>query len=73
MLHHMHFHSNPGNEDAHASLKKGTVEIRPVFETLKMMNLYPQITFEIFDREDLYESVEYFKEVYKEVYGVEPY
>ena len=33
------------------------------------MQLYPQITFEIFNREELYESVEYFRELYKEVYG----
>ena len=69
MLHHMHFHNNYGNEDAHSSLKKGSLEIKPVLETLKTMELYPQITFEIFDRDDLYESVAYFKELHKEVYG----
>jgi len=57
MLHHMHFHNNFVDEDAHGSLKKGTLQIRPILETLKSMELYPQITFEIFDREDLFESV----------------
>ncbi len=68
MLHHMHFHNNFGNEDAHSSLKKGSLEIRPILETLKAMELYPQITFEIFNREDLYESVEYFKRLYGEIF-----
>jgi sugar phosphate isomerase/epimerase len=69
MLHHMHFHNNFKNEDAHSSLKNGTLDIKPILETLKTMQLYPQITFEIFNREELYESVEYFRELYKEVYG----
>ncbi len=69
MLHHMHFHNNYGDEDAHSSLKKGSLEIKPILETLKTMELYPQITFEIFDKEDLYESVEYFKKIEEEVYG----
>ena len=65
----MHFHNNFKNEDAHSSLKNGTLDIKPILETLKTMQLYPQITFEIFNREELYESVEYFRELYKEVYG----
>ncbi len=40
-----------------------------MLETLKAMELHPQIAFEIFDREELFESIEYFKEIYKEVYG----
>ncbi len=69
MLHHMHFHNNFKNEDAHSSLKNGSLDIKPILETLKQMQLCPQITFEIFNREALFESVEYFKEVYKEVFG----
>lgn len=69
MLHHMHFHNNFGDEDAHSSLKNGSLDIKPVLETLKAMELHPQIAFEIFDREELFESIEYFKEIYKEVYG----
>ncbi len=71
MLHHMHFHNNFGDEDAHQSLKKGTVNVREVLLTLKEMQIYPQITFEIFDKEDLFESVEYFNQLQKETgYGI---
>lgn len=68
MLHHMHFHNNFKDEDAHASLKKGSLDIRPILETLKNIQLFPQITFEIFNREDLFESVEYFREIEKEIF-----
>lgn len=69
MLHHMHFHNNFKDEDAHGSLKNGTLEIKPILLELKNMQLYPEITFEIFNREDLFESVEYFRKVYDEVFG----
>jgi len=69
MLHHMHFHNNFKDEDSHSSLKKGSVEIKPILETLKNMRLFPQITFEIFDIDELEESVEYFRGLEKEVYG----
>lgn len=69
MLHHMHFHNNYGNEDAHSSLLKGSLEIKPILQTLKDMQLNPQIIFEIFDRDDLYESVEYFKTLEGEIWG----
>lgn len=71
MLHHMHFHNNYKDEDAHQSLKKGSVDVKKVLITLKEMELYPTITFEIFDKEELKESVQYLNELQKEVgYGV---
>jgi len=69
MLHHMHFHNNFKDEDAHGSLKNGSLEIKPILETLRDMHLYPQITFEIFDYDALCESVEYYRELEKEVWG----
>lgn len=65
----MHFHNNFGDEDAHSSLKKGSLEIKPILETLKDMQLFPQIAFEIFDKDALFESIEYYREIEKEVFG----
>lgn len=70
MLRHMHFHNNFKDEDSHSSLLKGTVNIKEILLTLKEMHLFPQITFEIFDKEDLFESVEYFNSLSNEV-GIE--
>ena len=71
MLHHMHFHNNFGDEDAHQSLLKGTVDVKEILLTLKEMQIYPSITFEIFDKDELIESVEYLNELQKEIdYGV---
>lgn len=60
MLKHMHFHNNFKDEDSHQSLLKGDIDIKEILKTLKQIQLYPTITFEIFDKEDLFESVEYF-------------
>ncbi len=70
MLKHMHFHNNDKTEDSHSSLKKGTLEIKPILQTLKDLELYPKIVFEIFDKEDLVESVEYFNSLCDEI-GIE--
>ncbi len=71
MLHHMHFHNNWGDEDAHQSLKNGSLDVREVLLELKKMQIYPQITFEIFDKNELFESIEYLNALQKEVdYGV---
>lgn len=67
MLHHMHFHNNYRDEDSHSSLLNGSLDIEPVIKTLKDMCLLPQITFEIFDRDALFESVKYFDEVVERV------
>ena len=69
MLHHMHFHNNFKDEDAHDSLLCGSVEIEPIIRTLKEMYLKPQITFEIFEKDALYESVKYFDEAAEKVYA----
>jgi sugar phosphate isomerase/epimerase len=63
----MHFHNNYKDEDSHSSLLKGSLDIKEILLTLKEMHLYPQITFEIFDKEDLLESVEYFNSLCQEL------
>ncbi len=71
MLHHMHFHNNYKDEDSHQSLKRGSLDVKGVIETLKEMQIYPQITFEIFNREELFESIEYLNEIQQETgYGI---
>ncbi len=71
MLHHMHFHNNYGDEDAHQSLKKGTADVKKVLLALKEMQIYPGITFEIFEHDDLIESIKYLEELQQETgYGV---
>lgn len=65
MLHHMHLHNNFGDEDSHNSLKQGTVDFGEIVKTLKEMHLKPDITFEIFDKEALLESVDYFDELWQ--------
>lgn len=67
MLKHMHFHSNYKDEDSHSSLLKGDINIKDILLTLKEMQLYPSITFEIFDKESLFESVEYFNSLCDEI------
>ena len=59
----MHFHNNFKDEDSHSSLLKGSLDIKPIIKTLNEMQLNPQITFEIFDKDALFESVKYFDEV----------
>lgn len=70
MLHHMHFHNNFKDEDSHSSLLKGNVNIKEILIALKEMHLYPSITFEIFNKEALFESVEYFNSLCDEL-GIE--
>ncbi len=67
MLHHMHFHSNFKDEDSHSSLLKGDIDIKGILKTLKDMHLYPSMTFEIFDKEELFESIEYFNSLYQSI------
>ena len=66
MLKHMHFHNNFKDEDAHQSLLKGNINIKDILITLKEMQLYPTITFEIFDYDELVESIDYFDSLCKE-------
>jgi len=67
MLHHMHFHNNFKDEDYHSSLLNGNLDIEPILLTLKELRLNPQITFEIFDKEALFESVKYFDQMCEKV------
>ena len=67
MLKHMHFHNNFKDEDSHSSLLKGSVNVKEILLTLKELQLYPSITFEIFNKEELIESVEYFNSLCEEV------
>ena len=67
MLKHMHFHNNFKEEDSHSSLLKGSIDIKSILITLKELHLYPTITFEIFDKEELIESVEYFNSLCDEI------
>ena len=67
MLQHMHFHNNFKDEDSHSSLLKGTLDIKKILTTLKELQLYPSVTFEIFEKEDLLESVEYFNRLCEEL------
>ena len=67
MLKHMHFHSNFKDEDSHSSLLKGDINIKDILLTLKEMHLYPKITFEIFDKDALYESIKYFNSLCDEL------
>lgn len=59
-LHHMHIHNNFGDDDAHNSLINGSISFDEIFNTLKDLNLNPTIVFEIFEQNDLLESLVYF-------------
>lgn len=59
MLHHMHIHNNFKDDDAHSSLLNGSVDYKEVFKALDAIQLYPSLTFEIFDEKDLRESVDF--------------
>ena len=63
LLHHMHIHNNFGNEDAHGSLTNGSVDYPALFKTINEIELKPSIVFEIFNKEALFESTQYFEEV----------
>ncbi len=70
MLKHMHFHNNDTTEDSHSSLLNGTLDIKKILTSLKEIQLYPTITFEIFEENALIESVEYFNNLCDEI-GIE--
>ena len=67
MLKHMHFHSNFKDEDSHSSLLKGDINIKAILLTLKELQLSPTITFEIFNYDDLIESIKYFNSLCEEL------
>ncbi len=67
MLSHLHFHNNFKDEDSHSSLLKGSIDIKEILKTLKELQLCPTVTFEIFDYDELVESVKYFNDLCDEL------
>ena len=67
MLTHLHLHNNFKDEDSHSSLLKGTLDIKEVLKALKELQVYPSITFEIFNYDELVESVKYFNDLCDEL------
>lgn len=59
-LYHMHLHNNYGRDDSHNTLLKGTINVQEVFETIKKLKINPKMTFEIFEKEELFESIKFF-------------
>ena len=59
-LHHMHIHNNFGDDDSHLSLLNGSLDFSRIFSTLKSEKTSPVIVFEIFEKEDLLESLEFY-------------
>lgn len=66
-LAHMHLHNNYGDQDAHNSILKGTLDFDSIFETLRSNNLSPDLVFEIFKDSEALESIEYFRKSQKSV------
>lgn len=60
-LAHCHFHNNYGTNDDHSGIKYGTVNFLDIVETIKSEKIDPYIVFEIFNKEQLIESVDLFK------------
>lgn len=65
-LHHMHIHNNFGDDDSHFSILNGTLDFDKIFDELISTDLKPKIVFEIFDKDDLIESVSYFNTYFGE-------
>lgn len=65
-LHHMHIHNNFGDDDAHSSLLNGTLDFQEIFTELSNCNIKPKIVFEIFDKDDLIESLNYFNSYFED-------
>lgn len=59
-LYHMHIHNNYGDDDSHLSVLKGTINIHEVFEAIKSLNIRPKMVFEIFNKNDVIESINCF-------------
>ncbi len=60
-LAHFHLHNNYGTNDDHNGIKYGTVNFFDIAETIKSEKLNPYIVFEIFNKAQLIESVDIFK------------
>lgn len=59
-LYHMHLHNNYGKDDSHNTLLKGTINVQEVFNTIKDLKLNPKMVFEIFEKKELEESIQFF-------------
>ena len=57
----MHLHNNYKTNDDHNGIKYGTVNFLGIVDTLKTEKLDPFIVFEIFNKKELIESIEIFK------------
>lgn len=62
-LHHMHIHNNFQTNDDHSNLQNGTLEYKEIFSTIKQMNLTPSFVFEMFTKEDIIKSINFFNSV----------
>ena len=62
-LHHMHIHNNFQTNDDHSNLLNGTLEYKEIFSTIKQMNLNPSFVFEMFTKEDIIKSIDFFNTV----------
>ena len=60
-LTHMHLHNNFKTNDDHAGFNFGTINFLRVFKTLKDENITPLLVLEIFNREQLIESLDIMK------------
>lgn len=62
-LHHMHLHNNYGILDEHNSLLKGSIDFKPLIQTLKENDLRPSLLLEIFDYEETLKSLEFLRSI----------
>lgn len=62
-LTHMHLHNNMKTNDDHAGFNYGTINFLRVFKTLKDENINPLVVLEIFNKEQLIESLEIMQEL----------
>ena len=67
LLKHMHFHNNFKDEDSHSGILNGYIDIKTILKTLKDLQIYPTVTFEIFNEDELVESVKYFNSLCDEL------
>ena len=65
-LTHMHLHNNMKTNDDHAGFNYGTINFLRVFKTLKDEKLNPLVVLEIFNREQLTESLKIMQELSRE-------
>jgi sugar phosphate isomerase/epimerase len=64
-LQHLHLHNNYGTNDDHAGIYMGTVNFTDVIKTLKQQKTDAYTVFEIFNKQQLIESIKIFKNLYQ--------